>query len=151
MTTMKLELPLLTYATQLEIDYLANGLTCPDFYTSEYKATSDIASLLCANSTYDFSDTYLSSFANINMMLYGKVFNPKYYQMFMEITNVTSTQFDTYMTKFGKSSIYSSAISSVKAHYSLECTSELVSQCAFSNLTYNQWLSGSLLSNPLPS
>ena len=30
------------------------------------------------------------------------------------------------------------------------CNSQLVSQCAFSNLTYNQWLHGSVLYYPLP-
>jgi hypothetical protein len=44
----------------------------------------------------------------------------------------------------------------IYAHYSSPgvdggiCNSQVVSQCAFSNLTYNQWLRGSVLLYPLP-
>lgn len=54
------------------------------------------------------------------------------------------------MTNFQKSSIYTSAVSTVYNHYSDICNSSVIGGCAFSNLTYNQWLSGSVLLNPLP-
>jgi hypothetical protein len=54
------------------------------------------------------------------------------------------------MSNFQKSAIYTGAVAAVYSHYIDICDSSVIGGCAFSNLTYNQWLSGSVLLNPLP-
>ena len=72
---MRLELPLMTYATQMQINLGATP-NCTSFYMTSMKLTNTTAQLLCADATFNFSDIYLSSFANLNIMLYGDKFNP---------------------------------------------------------------------------
>jgi len=74
---MRLELPLMTLATQMQIS-LGTTPNCTDFYIKNMKLSSNTTALLCADATFDFSDVYLTSFANLNIMLYADKFNPKY-------------------------------------------------------------------------
>lgn len=97
MSTMQLELPALTWATALEQAYLANSTqTCTDFYSSSVICgfTSEVATNLCANATFDFSDTFKSSFALVNLFLFKDQFNPVYYNQFMSVTGFSSTDMD---------------------------------------------------------
>ena len=66
---MRLELPLMTYATQMQIN-LGTEPNCTSFYMTSMKLTNDTSQLLCADPTFNFSDVFLSSFANLNIMLY---------------------------------------------------------------------------------
>jgi hypothetical protein len=84
---MKLELPLMTYATQLSITYAG---PCEQFYTQSYLLSTTQATALCQNSTFSFEDPFLTAFANLNMFLYADVYNPQYQQMFVEITGATT-------------------------------------------------------------
>lgn len=70
----------------------------------------------------------------------------------MTIANVTSTSLDATMLTFEKSSAVTGVQSAVYTHYKAVgvCNSTVVSMCAFSNITYSQWLDGAVLLNPLP-
>jgi hypothetical protein len=72
---MRLELPLMTYATQMQIN-LGTEPNCTSFYMTSMKLTNETSQLLCADPTFNFSDVFLSSFANLNIMLYSDKFNP---------------------------------------------------------------------------
>ena len=80
MTTMSLELPMLTTAmrNKLNVDE-TKDFTCESFYKS-YKLVSDAdATKLCTQSQYfNFSDTMETSVALTNMYMYQGMFNPKY-------------------------------------------------------------------------
>ena len=70
----------------------------------------------------------------------------------MTIANVTSTSLDATMLTFEKSTAVTAVQTAVYTHYRDigVCNSTVVSMCAFSNITYSQWLDGTVLLNPLP-
>ena len=50
MTTMSLEMPMLTLATQMALDFESSGLTCQDMYTTNLGLTDVQATSLCTSS-----------------------------------------------------------------------------------------------------
>ena len=80
MTTMQLELPMLTIAKQNQLNYESDAKnSCRNFYKTKRLVGDDDASKLCSKSTYfTFKNTFESSVALTNMYLYQDIFNSKY-------------------------------------------------------------------------
>ena len=81
--TMQLELPALVYATQLEMywqSYIATpDNTCTTFYQDVCGFPVENAAALCGNATFDFSDSFSTSFALTNIYFFTNGFNAKFY------------------------------------------------------------------------
>lgn len=54
---MRLELPLMTLATQMQI-YLGAAPNCTSFYMTNMKLSNETSQLLCADPTFGFSDVF---------------------------------------------------------------------------------------------
>lgn len=157
---MQLEFPMLTISEQLQQTIATaysldiDNATCNTIYTTMMKMTADQAALLCQNSTYfNFSSVLNTTVALTNAYLYKDIYNPQYYQDFINTTNISSSDFDTmmYSSSSGVNTVMESAQDNIYTQYKDICNNDISStRCAFSNLTYNQWFSGAVLSNPLP-
>lgn len=159
MTTMQLELPLFTWASQFNISYAtnvtANGQTCSNFYTTIAGFPQLQADALCADTTNTFNFVnvpasnqgyFQTTVALSTVWLYGNQFDPNdYFGLFMSLTgwedpiqiaialNDVNAPFNTFMNEQVGGSVYS--------HYSTVdgniCDSQVITGCSFSNLTYN--------------
>lgn len=145
----------MTYASALEIDTVAAGTSCHDFYYDNCAWASDTyVSGLCSDSTYDWSDPFLTSYALVSLYLYRDNFNPQFYSSFFDATMMDLDTANTLV--FSESSDFAMMLDSVAftpvyMHYQdTICDSTFVVNCAFSTLAYNQWSDGSVLKNPLP-
>lgn len=173
-SVMQLELPMLTLASQFNISYAANmtsvtGFGCNYFYTTVLQFPQTQADALCANAIFGFNfdnnnfQGYIqTAVALTNLYLYDNRFpgpSTDYYQVFSTVTGWNSIQITNMVHNPNSMATYffmNEIEAPVYAHYSQPtvdgglCDSQIVSQCAFSNLTYNQWLHGSVLYYPLP-
>ena len=158
MTTMSLELPMLTTAmrNKLNVDE-TKDFTCESFYKS-YKLVSDAdATKLCTQSQYfNFSDTMETSVALTNMYMYQGMFNPKYVKDYTDTLGIDpSTLTDLMLGVDKKFTIWFNDLQTqIYEHYNAEgvCNNRLpnVNYCAFSNLTNTQWLDQTVLKKPMP-
>ena len=167
---MQLEVPMFTLAETLSLDLTTtygptiDTTNCEAIYTTEFKLTADQATDLCTNSTmFNFTDIFESSLAMTNTYLYGSVYNPKYYNDFMAALGMNATDptdmatFRTMMwaTSSGIDVKMDDELEAVYQNYQLEgadiCVNDIsATHCAFSNLTYNQWLTSAVLKTPMP-
>ena len=159
MTTMSLEFPMLTMASQVSSDVTTSGLACADFYTTNLDLTSDQATALCTKSTnFTFTDPFLTSVALTNAYLYQNTFNSYYYTEFLSVSGVSPVAIND--TFYGSDSAFTTYFNSINSEiysqykdsacYSMNAEVFSREYCSFSNLTYNQWLDGTILANPLP-
>ena len=107
MTTMMLELPMFTWASQFNISYAANvtssGQTCESFYTMIGFPTAQMTGL-CADSSNTFNFVYnatnnqgyfKSALALTSVYLYRNKFdtaNAQYWSLFLKLTGWNSIQ-----------------------------------------------------------
>ena len=84
MTTMRLEVPLFTLAEELAEQ--VDGLICHEIYEEMFNLTRIQSIALCQDSstTFNFKDKFQSSFALINVYLYGDEFNPDFFAEFSQ-------------------------------------------------------------------
>jgi hypothetical protein len=172
-STMMIELPMFTYASQCNISYALNvtnnNQTCMDFYQNTLLLSNAEATALCSDSsnTFNFVNNptnyqgYIKTcVALTSIYLYGNNYNTAnagYYATFLALTNWTSFQISQQV--HSPTSIFTYFVTNeiaapVYAHYSTVdgniCNSQTILGCSFSNLTYNQWLHSSVLYYPLP-
>ena len=137
-------------------DITTSGLECQEIYTTNFGLDTDMATNLCTSSTnFTFADPFQTSVALTNTYLYQSTFSPFYFNEFLEKTGMAlSAVNDTFYgpTK-AFTEYYSTLESEIYTHYADDaCTTSYVTKtaCSFSNITYNQWLDGTILANPLP-
>ena len=112
---------------------------------------------MCTSSTnFTFADPFLTSVALTNTYLYQDTFNPFYYQEFLSVSGLAAA--DINATFYGSTpwtAYFDSINGDIYTQYKdTACKSTTVMKpereyCSFSNLTYNQWLDGTILGNPL--
>ena len=161
MTTMSLELPMLTMAKQVQLTYeaLPDDSKCTSFYVDSMSLDSDSAKTLCDSSTYfDFSNPFNTSVALTNMYLYQDVYNRKYFDDYTTTLSLDPSSMSELMYSADSSLTFTTFFNNINGqlykHYSGSagvCESLLpdYEQCAFSNLTNAQWLDLKVLGNPL--
>ena len=69
--------------------YDTNVTATPPKCPSYYDMVGLDSEALCANSTFNFTDSYETAFALTNLYLFKQDFNPTYYNQFMNITHYT--------------------------------------------------------------
>lgn len=78
---MKLEVPLLTLTEEFASQNA--DLSCDQIFSGTFNLTAEQTARLCTSSEYfTFSDRFNSSFAVVNVYLYGDTFNRQYYDDF---------------------------------------------------------------------
>ena len=156
MNTMNLELPMLTIAEQLSLDYADSGYDCKSFYVNKFSMNDNSATNLCTTSqNYTFVDPFQTAVALTTTFLYENTFNAFYFNEFISVSQYPQEQLNTLFYGDGSTwtSYYDSLQVTIKDHYKdLVCSDDILTldKCAFSNLTNSQWLEGSVLANPLP-
>lgn len=157
MNTMSLEVPMLTIAEQLSLDFTSSGYDCHDFYYNKFGMNDNSANYLCTTSqNYTFTDPLQTAVALTTTYLYENTFNDFYYNEFISVSQYPAEQLNTlfYGDDSTWNAYYDSLQVTIKDHYKdySVCTDEIITldKCAFSNLTNSQWLERSLLLNPLP-
>ena len=115
---------------------------------------------MCTSSAnFTFEDPFLTSVALTNTYLYQNTFNSFYFKEFLSVSGIDQTAIN--QTFYGSDSAWTSYFDSINRdiyeHYKdTACKSDTDMgtltprvYCSFSNLTYNQWLDGTILKNPL--
>ena len=86
---MRLEFPMLTIATQMEITL--KDMSCQDIYTTKFGMTDEMATSLCTKSTnFTFADPFQTCIALTNTYLYLGEYNKWYYEEFVDVSGLAT-------------------------------------------------------------
>jgi hypothetical protein len=157
MSSMEAELPPIVYAYAMDatLDVPTDG--CNATY-QKIGFPDTVYGLLCNDSsnTFNFNDTLTTSFALVNIFLNNDTSLEKYVFNFLNVTNLTNTDLNTYF--FADASPFNQYMNStlypaVFNHYKdSACASTNTGYtCSPRQLAYSQWASGTVLLNPLPN